>query len=245
MTIFSSTSLIFTIFGDINGMKKVIIYIVSLLFMFTISQGCIKAQTKMRIPLKQGYDSNPSVQIGDLTIDLVNLFIRQEPWDGRNLSLQLEMKIKNQTGEHRTFLGYYEKTDDQLRNNFPKAFDRYLFGLDIRDDGVDLLIDTLKFGDEFIIDLKIDRSFTVEDLTLTYKFGSSGNLIGPDHRYAGYDITHMFNVSDGVSEGIIDFEYVYHNGTIENDGTKEWKDYKIEILDDFREPLKLRVTKIE
>lgn len=222
---------------------KVIIHILSLLFMLAISQGCINAQTSMRIPLKQGYDSNPSVQIGDMTIELVNLFIRSEPWDGRNLSLQLEMKIMHHTEGYTTFLGYYEKTNNQLRNNFPKAVDQYLFDLDIRDDGVDLLIDTLKYGNEFIIDLKIGTSITVEDLTLTYEFGSSGNLIGPDHSYIGYDIRHLFKVSDRKSEEVIEFEYISNRGIINNDGIKEWKGYKIEILDDFQEPLKLRVTK--
>lgn len=213
--------------------------------MSTISQGGITAQTNMRIPLQQGYNNNPSVKIDDITIDPVNLFIRSEPWDGRNLSLQLEMKVIDQAKEYTTFLGYYEKNDDQLRNNYPKAIGKYLFDLDIRDDGVDLLINTLKYGDEFVTDLKIEDSIIIEDFVITYEFGSSGNLISPDHNYTGYDIRHMFRVSDGKDKGTIEFEYVNNRGIIENNGTKEWNGFKIEILDDFRKPLKLRVAKYE
>lgn len=227
-------------------MKKIIIHIASILLLSMLYVGCTNAQETMRIALKKGYDSNPTVQVDSLTIELVNLFIRSEPWDGRNLSMQLEMNIINSATEeeYTTFLGYYEKTGDELRNTFPKAFGKYLFDLDIRDDGVDLLIDTLKLGDEFFIELKSGGGVVVGDLSVIYESGWSDETINPDFSYGGYSIHHSFKISDGKNSKILDFSYSNENNAIENNGMQKWRGYKIEILDDFREPLRMKITKV-
>lgn len=229
---------------------KIKTHIAFLLLLLFFSAGCANAQKIMRIPLEKGYNNNPSIQLDSLSILPVNLAINTEPWDGRNLSLQLQLEVTDRQGDYTAYLGYYEKADnDQLRNTFPRAIGKYLLTLDVREDGTDLLIRPLKFGYEFIIDFEKGRSAIVEALTITCNVWFTADLLNSDHGYGGYEISLSFEVSDGNSKDTLQFEYVrtYRGETteIENNNTREWKNYKIEILDNFTEPFKLRVTRIE
>lgn len=45
-------------------------------------------------------------------------------------------------------------------------------------------------------------------------------------------------------KAIFFFSYISSGGTISNENVQEWNGYRFEILDDFKKPLKMRVTKL-
>lgn len=203
------------------------------------------AQSNIRIPLKEGVNNNPAIEIDSMIIELENLYINPDPSDGHSPSLILKVNIIDRLENNRVLFQYYERNDSQYQNSFPKAIGKYLFDLEIHDNDIYFLIDTLKFGDEFFIDLKEGRSIIIEDLTVTGGTSWNADLIEPDHSYGGHEIVYTFKVSDGLSDEILGFTYLDRKGEIEIERRHEWKNYRIEILNDFYEPLKMKVLKKE
>lgn len=248
-------------------MSNVRVVIITL-FVLILSTEFTNAQQIKRIPLKQGIYMNPAFQLDGLTIEPINLYIRPELRDWRDegdCSLQLELDISNQSEE--LLIEYYEediKLYGPYRNTFPRAFEKYLFDLDIRKDGVDLLIRPLRSGDEFIIDDKSGVTYVVDSLTITYLDSAFENLITVENKYSGYKVRSLFTVSDGEDLDTLNFRHVYsvdgdeihdeefeqfkflyydYRDETQTEGSIQWKNYRIEIMDGF-EPPKLRVTKL-
>jgi hypothetical protein len=216
---------------------------ISVLFLLLLVAGNMNAQGNMRLPLKEGYVHNPTIQIDGLMIEPVNLYIQSRPWTTQSAHVQLEMKIQDRTDSYQTFLCYYEENNDQFKSNFPKGIGSHLFSLDVCEDGIDLLIDTLQLGDTFTFDSKSKKGVAIGGLTITYDSGYSGNNVNPDGSYAGCTVCHLLKLSDGSDEDIVTFMYDTDDGDEEIVDTKVWKGFKIELIRSMDDFLTLKVTR--
>lgn len=78
----------------------------------------------------------------------------------------------------------------------------------IDEDTTNLLIPTLKIGDEFIFRAKPKDYIMIENLTLTYGIGIEATLLDPKSNYGGYELSHLMKVSDGDEESNL-FFFIY------------------------------------
>lgn len=216
-------------------------FILLLLLILPITAvGKMKKQDTMRIPLKEGI-VNPTIQLDSMDIEFVDFYIQPRPWNSRSPNVWLKMRIVSQGDGYETFLNYYEKNDEQIQSNFPLAIGKYLLSLDVSKDSVDLLISPLKWGDTFVFDKKYKKGVTINGLTITYDFGVTANLIDEHGDFGGYEISESFKLSENKVEQVVDFNYI--STREDNQTINIWNGYRIEILDNFNAPLKLRVTK--
>ena len=61
--------------------------------------------------------------------------------------------------------------------------------------------------------------------------------------YDGYETSDSFKLYEDGEEGIVEFLYISTNEEKNNVRVQTWKGYKIEILDDRNEVLRLKITK--
>lgn len=221
-----------------KGYQKILMF-----FLLFLTTDTMNAQNNRRILLKQGYNNNPAVRFDNMTIEPVNLYIQPKPWNDRSPHLQLEIRITTPDTVHQSFLIYYEKEDILQQNNLPQAIGKYLFSLETEEGRVYLRTDTLKFGDAFIIDTRNKISAIIDRFKITYDSGWSGNSIQPDGSFGGCIVCHSFRLSEFEDEKIVIFSYESTAEKGEQATVSKWKEYKIDILDNFSEPLKVRVTK--
>lgn len=194
----------------------------------------------MRISLKQGYD-NPAIELDGMRMELTRLHVQSRPWNDLSSHAWLAMKIITPDEVYETTLDYY--AEGLFRGNVPRAIGNYLFNLDVREDSVYLQVDTLKPGDTFIFNRDEERSINIGTLTITYDSGYTANLVDENGDYDGYEIGDCLKLSENGDEEIVTFLYVSTRGAEDNESTRVWKGYKIEILDNHNAPLRLRVTK--
>lgn len=216
-------------------------FILLLLLILPITAvGKMKKQDTMRMPLKEGI-VNPAIQLYSMDIEFVDFYIQPRPWNSRSPNVWLKMRIVSQGDGYETFLNYYEKNDEQIQSNFPLAIGKYLLSLDVSKDSVDLLISPLKWGDTFVFDKKYKKGVTINGLTITYDLGVTANLIDEHGDFGGYEISESFKLSENEVEQVVDFNYI--STQEDNQTINIWNGYRIEILDNFNAPLKLKVTK--
>lgn len=212
----------------------------SLCFFLLLAVMCAKGQCIMSVPLKQG-GNDTEIQLEDITVKVVNLIVRFNQDNVGIKDIQLEMKIQEQNEDYQVFLFW---VNSQQQNNFPIAIGKYLFSLYVYKDSVNLVIDTLKMGNTFILERKLGRSVKIGELRITYEFGVSGSFIAPiDLHYDGYEISDILKLSENGEEEVVTFEYDSTKPQKDNILENKWKGYKIEVLDNLNAPLRIRVTK--
>jgi hypothetical protein len=102
--------------------------------------------------------------------------------------------------------------------------------------------DTLK-GDTLTFDRKPGESIRIGTLTVSYNEGYTANITNPGMEYDGYETRDSFKLYEDGEEGIVEFLYISTNEGKDNVRVQTWKGYKIEILDDRNEVLRLKITK--
>lgn len=102
--------------------------------------------------------------------------------------------------------------------------------------------DTLK-GDTLTFDRKPGESIRTGTLTVSYNEGYTANITNPGMEYDGYETSDSFKLYEDGEEGIVEFLYISTNEEKDNVRVQTWKGYKIEILDDRNEVLRLKITK--
>ncbi len=102
--------------------------------------------------------------------------------------------------------------------------------------------DTLK-GDTLTFDRKPGESIRIGTLTISYNEGYTANITNPGMEYDGYETSDSFKLYEDGEEGIVEFLYISTNEEKDNVRVQTWKGYKIEILDDRNEVLRLKITK--
>lgn len=190
----------------------------------------------LRIPLKEG--KNPPVQFEALVLEPVNLFIQSKPWNDRSPHIQLELNISGVSKEYSTFLWYYEDNAD-LGTNYPKAFEKYLLSLDTDKDEVELVISELDFGQAFFID--IHQKIVIGDLVLKFEESMGEWWVNPDGTYAGASTTYTLLLSNYFERNILHFTSSTENES--NEQSLKWRNYTIELLGDWEDRIKLKVSK--
>lgn len=212
----------------------------SLCFFLLLAVMCAKGQCIMSVPLKQG-GNDTEIHLEDITVKVVNLIVRFNQDNVGIKDIQLEMKTQEQNEDYQVFLFW---VNSQQQNNFPIAIGKYLFSLYVYKDSVNLVIDTLKMGNTFILERKLGRSVKIGELRITYEFGVSGSFIAPiDLHYDGYEISDILKLSENGEEEVVTFKYDSTKPQKDNILENKWKGYKIEVLDNLNAPLRIRVTK--
>lgn len=154
-------------------MKLLKSLIIPLLFLLLFSAGDIDAGNKMKIPLVEGYD-NPSFQIENTTVEPVRLYIQDKPYSDSSVTVFLEMKIAENDQQHSTYLNYWEINTSGLKENYPKAFGKHLFSLEVNETKdkaeVSLIVEENDFGKPFFLELNqktmIDSLFISFDMSV-------------------------------------------------------------------------------
>lgn len=185
---------------------------------------------------------NKLIYYKTLTITPVNLFIQDKPWNDLSASIQLELNIEEGAKRFHSFLWYFEKGKDQAIN-YPQAFGKYIFSLEIKDQQeVSLVVDTLNFGKPFFINLGqeaiiggIKINFKdVTEISDAPKLDYSPSDMEP---YAEYDLVLSTNKEQKT---------LYFN-SLNLDGNKErafeWNEYEIKVLYTEISTMKLIINK--
>lgn len=214
-------------------------YIAALLLI--VPAGSAHAQETMRIPLNAENESVFPVRLDGVTLERAYLIVGPQSRDGRGGSLELGLNVTTGEETYRERLHCGRNAVGQPPNDFPKAVGRYLLDLDIREDGADLLIRPLKFGDRFIVDTASGRSTTVETLSISCESRMTAQLAGRDGGYGGYETAYSFRVSNGRDEKTLRFAYIDNGGTVSRTAAQTWNGYTIEMPGGF-EPPELRVS---
>ena len=188
------------------------------------------------IPLKTGRE-NPPVQFETLLIEPINLFVQSKPWNDSLPHIQLELSVAENNKKYSTFLCYYG-TDDEPRINYPKAFENYIFSLEINTDSINLIVEKLDFGKDFFIDF--GQKAVIENITVSFE-KTVRELIADiiTGCKTGDFINYYILLSDENEQKKFSFESLYRYG--ENKLTLEWKEYQIFVLYDSEKFLKLKV----
>lgn len=216
---------------------------ISISFLLFLIAENVNAQNDMKVHLKEGCGTNPTIQIDSLMIEPANLYCQPRPWNTQSPSIQLEMNILDGNDSYQSFLYYYEESNNPIRCNLPKGIGNHLFSLDVGEDSVDLLIETLDLGDIFTFDLKNKKGVVIEGLVITYDSGYIANDVNPDGSYAGYTVSHSLKLFDGSEKGMVTFSYDSNEGNAEVTDTKVWKGFQLELISLSNEFLTLKVSR--
>jgi hypothetical protein len=189
------------------------------------------------IPLKAGRE-NQSVQYETLHITPVNLFVQTKPWNDRSPHIQLELNVMNDNRKYATFLGYNE-FGNAPSTNYPKAFEDYVFSLDVKNDCVHLVVEKLDFGKVFFLEL-VGQKAVIGNFSIFFESSMSDWSVDPSGKKL--ENREYFNilVSDDSEQKKLSFGALYAK---ERELILTWKDYQIVVLDAGEKTLKLKVLK--
>jgi hypothetical protein len=195
-----------------------------------------KTNQPMMIPLTAG--ENAPVLFETLLIEPVNLFIQSKPWDDSSPHVQLELNVTQGEREYATFLWYY-KTGNTPPTNFPKAFEEYLFGLEINDNNILLTIDRLDFGKEFYIDC--GQKAVIGELSVSFDAWMGERIALPNGGSADLNVRYKIMASNNNKQEELSFDSL--SWLKKDELVLEWKEYQIFVTGDFQDYLKLKVEK--
>jgi hypothetical protein len=223
-------------------MKIFEINIVILLLVFIQLPGHAQSEKNMInnsiiIPLKNG--GNPSTQFEQLSIEPTHLFIQSKPINKDSPHVQLELNVTKNNTRYTTFLWCYNPYSDNQKTNYPKAYQNYSFDLKIDKEDVALVIEKLDFGKTMFLEL--GQTAVIGNLAILFE-----DYIGEWSEDIHGNQTSAFNtynilLSEGNEQKAISFMSL--NKPIEKEQSIEWQNYKILILADSEEALKLLVFK--
>lgn len=222
-------------------MESKISVFIFLFFMVFMGYSQTSANTNeypFKIKLQKG--ANASFTHNALSINPINLFIQDKPWNDRSAHIQLELDIKEQKNAIHTFLWYFEKGRNPL-TNYPLVYGKYLYSLEIdAANNVSLVIDTLSFEKPFYIE--ISKEAHIGNLKIRFKESmdvmgarTAGDGSPQNESYAEYELV----VGNNKEEKTFSFTSLN-----ENDKTTpvlKWKNYEIKILYTDLRLLKLAV----
>jgi len=214
-------------------MKKVIIILAAVAHISCSGQINITNQLYM-IPLKVG--ENAPIQFETLVIEPVNLFVQSKPWNDRSPHIQLELNVKRNSGEYATFLWYYE-TDSDPKTNYPKAFENYIFGLEINNDSVRLAVEKLDFGKDFFLEL--NQKAIIGNISISFKEYYIKWYVHPFGEPNGHCAIYVIEVSGGNEQEEIIFRF-YSDDRL-NELQSEWKGYQFSLVEAGEKIFKLKV----
>jgi len=235
-------------------MKKLIITLSVLVLIAEYSCSQNNINKSIMIPLKTG--KNASVQFETLLIEPINLFVQSKPWNDSAPHIQLELNVTENNQTYSTFLWYYEAADEP-KIDYPKAFENYLFGLEISTDSISLIVEKLDFGKEFFIEL--NQKAVIGNLSISFEESSSEWSEDPFGNYSESREHFKISLSDDNEQTELRFGTLYASGhekkllldsrlggieDSEDELLLEWKDYQIFVLGASEKIMKLKVTKI-
>jgi len=189
------------------------------------------------IPLKKG--TNPSIQFETLVIEPANLFIQSKPLNKDSPHIQLELNVIKNNTKYTSFLWCYDASSDNQKTNYPKAFQNYSFDLKINKEEVELVVEKLDFEKTIFLDLGQtavigNLAISFEDYIGEWSVDINGNYI---------DAFNTYNISLSEENEQKTISFMSLNKHIGKELSIEWKNYKILILEDSEEALKLLVLK--
>lgn len=199
----------------------------------------LNAQNTMKIPLSEGYENQP-VQIKNTTVNVARLYIIREK---HNTELSVELNISENDEQYNTSF-FYLYTDDRPKSNVPKAFGKYLLGLEINDNipkpEVFLTIEQNDFGKPFILDL--NQEAVIDSLTIRFDSAiGEWSMYAPDEP-AFCDTEIQFSLSENNVQKNFKFMDAYE---FQTKGTLlfEWKSYRVWVLGCSETTMLLKVEK--
>ena len=189
------------------------------------------------IPLKPG--KNPSTPFEQLVLEPANLFIQSKPINKDSPHVQLELNVFENNTKYTTFLWRYDASNDSEKANYPKAYQNYLFDLEINKGGVGLVVRKLDFGKTMFIDL--GQTAVIGKLKILFKdcIGEWSEDINGNQT----DAFNTYNISLSNEDKQKTVSFTSLNKAVGKELTIEWKNYKISILEDSEKALKLIVFK--
>ena len=189
------------------------------------------------IPLKKG--ANPSTQFETLVIEPSNLFIQSKPINKDSPHIQLELNVIKNNTKYTTFLWCYDASSNRQKENYPKAYQNYSFDLKINKEEVALVVEKLDFEKTIFLDLGQtaiigNLEILFEDYIREWSEDINGNYT---------DAFNTYNISLSEENEQKTISFMSLNKHIGKELSIEWKNYKILILEDSEEALKLLVFK--
>lgn len=224
-------------------MNKTTIHILPLFFLLIFSTGCANALNTMKIPLAEGYE-NPPIQIDNTTVEVACFDIQENPYsDSFGTLFTVELNISENERQYSTSLHYFLGTDGH-NENYPTAFGKHLFGLEINDTETKpqaaLTIEQNDFGQPFFIDLKQEAVIG----SLTVRFDNAINewsQYDPDEP-AFCDTEVWFTLSENNEQMTFSF-MAAHDLQAKGSLLFDWEDYQICVLDCFETIMLLKIDK--
>ena len=224
-------------------MKKTII----ILAVATFSSVQIFCQTNINttkmIPLKVGRE-NPPVQFETLHIKPIYLIVQNENDRSPNVELRIELNAAGNNNEYSTTLAY-SYNDPNIY--YPRAFENYLLGLEINEDGVHLTVEKLDFGKEFYLEL--NQKAVIGNFSVTFESTMSDWSVDRNGNYLESRAYFNILLSDGTEQKGLRFQAIHARGSDkklmiegEDDLQTVWKNYRISLLDASGRILKLVVS---
>jgi hypothetical protein len=217
---------------------KLSLIILSVIVLLGFTQKEKKVNHQYYVSLKKGVNS--TINYKTLTVEPTNLFIQSRPWNDKSVHIQLEMNVKENDQTYHTFLWYNEKGSRTPPTNYPMAWGKYSYGLEVsKKDEVSFTIDELTFGSPFYIEL--NKKAAIGELAVNFSesidvMGQSVNGSQNDS-YAEYQLL----VSDTKEETKLKFTSLnVNNGKIQ---VLKWKNYDIAILETEIDALKIKISK--
>lgn len=219
--------------------------VITVFSLLIVSQGFTNTQNSMKVLLKEGYENLP-IQIGNITVKVARLHtIQRENY----CEISAELNISENGRQYNTSLYYLKAETDGLNENYPKAFDKYLFGLEVNDSDteakpeVTLTIEQNNFGKPFFLEL--NQETVIDGLAVHFNYYSRKWKVPYYQDESEYEvILGEIKLSENGEEEIILYDSDDRNEKGESISVFEWKDYRICVLD-YKDDLKLRVTKSE
>jgi hypothetical protein len=189
------------------------------------------------ISLKKG--ENPSTQLETLVIEPSNLFIQSKPINKDSPHIQLELNVIQNNTKYTSFLWCYDASSDNRKKNYPKAFQSYSFDLKINKEEVALVVEKLDFEKKIFLDL--GQSAVIGNLTILFK--DYIRECSEDINGNCSDAFNTYNISLSVENEQKTISFMSLKKQIKKELSIEWNNYKILILEDSEEALKLLVFK--
>lgn len=222
-------------------MKKTIPHIL-LFFLLIFSAGCTQTQNTMKIPLTEG-NENSSVKIENTTVEIVRLYIQDKPYSDHSFVLSAELNISENDRQYTTSLGYWKSESHIFIEDYPKAFGRYLYGLEINDTEtkpqVFLTIERNDFGKPFFLEL--NQETTIDSLTVHFSSViNEWSEYAPDEP-AFCDTEISFKLSENNQQQTLSFMAT----KLHEKGNRPfyWKNYQIYVLNYSETSLQLNIEK--
>jgi hypothetical protein len=233
----------------VKTMKTVFFSGILLICQYSYSQYNMVNQP-FKIPLKAGRE-NPPVQFETLHIELIYLIVQNESDRSPNIELGLNVAVHDR--KYCTSLTY---SYDNPKIYFPKAFEDYVFGLEINKDSVHLVVEKLDFGKVFFLEL--DQKAVIGNFSILFESIMSDWSVDPHGNYLESREHFKILVSDDNEQKEVRFGALYARGSekkllldswhgdindSEDELLLEWKDYQIFVLDASERILTLKICK--